>query len=68
MEKEDSGNRNKDNFNPNPWSQQPNKPPTDKEKDMRIWGIILFGLIGAAATTAAVSSSITGIYLHFQLF
>lgn len=52
--------RNKDNPNPNsddyPW-QQPNRPgySPDNEKDMKIWGILLFGLIGATATTAAVS-------------
>lgn len=41
----------------NPRPQQPNGPgySPDKEKDMKIWGILLFGLIGATATTAAVT-------------
>ena len=48
---DDDGNRNKDKP-----SASPNKPPyQEKEEDMKIWGILLFGLIGATATTFAVS-------------
>lgn len=47
---DDDGNRNKDKP-----SASPNKPPyQEKEEDMKIWGILLFGLIGATATTFAV--------------
>lgn len=56
MSKEDSaGRRNADN----PWQHSDIPPDTHKEKkeeDMKIWGILLFGLIGATATTAAVST------------
>lgn len=58
MRKEDSDDkRNKDNS----WPDS-NKPPDNnkkKEEDMKIWGILLFGLIGATATTAAVSSCLS---------
>ncbi|KAL3514346.1 hypothetical protein ACH5RR_027063 [Cinchona calisaya] len=49
MAKEDAvaDKRNKDNPNPN---SNPNE-----ERDMKIWGILLFGLIGATATMAAVT-------------
>lgn len=58
MRKEDSDDkRNKGNS----WPDS-NKPPDNnkkKEEDMKIWGILLFGLIGATATTAAVSSCLS---------
>lgn len=73
MAKEDDAaadKRNEDNRKPNnPWPQQPNRPgySPDNEKDMKIWGILLFGLIGATATTAAVSFSwlITSTLFNF---
>lgn len=45
---EDDGNRNKDN----PW-ESPNRPHQEKE-ELKLWGVFLFGLIGATATTFAV--------------
>lgn len=43
-------NRSKDN----PWPS-PNRPPPYQEKseDMSLWGVVMFGLIGATATTYA---------------
>ncbi|KAL3840513.1 hypothetical protein ACJIZ3_025104 [Penstemon smallii] len=53
MSKEESDKRNKDKDNPWP---QPNKGyQKEKEEDMRLWGILIFGLIGATATTFAVT-------------
>ncbi|EXC22417.1 Chaperone protein DnaJ [Morus notabilis] len=47
---ENSDNRNKDN----PWPS-PNRPYQEKEPaELKLWGIFLFGLIGATATTFAV--------------
>lgn len=48
---EEEDNRNKDN---NPWQQQ-NRGYQDKDGDMKLWGIVVFGLIGATVTTFAVS-------------
>lgn len=48
---EEEDNRNKDN---NPWQQQ-NRAYQDKDGDMKLWGIVVFGLIGATITTFAVS-------------
>lgn len=45
----------------NQW-QSPRAPDQEKTEDMKLWGILLFGLIGASATTLAVSFS------HFSLF
>ncbi len=60
---DDDGNRNKDKP-----SASPNKPPyQEKEEDMKIWGILLFGLIGATATTFAVSFMII-VVVVFILF
>ncbi|CAL5385576.1 unnamed protein product [Camellia sinensis] len=42
---DDSDKRSRDN---------PYRPRQDKEEDMRLWGILIFGLIGATATTFAV--------------
>ncbi|KAL5558716.1 hypothetical protein UlMin_034927 [Ulmus minor] len=50
--KEDDDDRSKNN----PW-KSPNKPKQEKEEDMKLWGIFLFGLIGATATTFALSRS-----------
>ena len=50
MSGEDGNKRDKDKA----WSS-PNKPYEDKEENMKIWGILLFGVIGATATTFAVS-------------
>ncbi|CDP01000.1 unnamed protein product [Coffea canephora] len=57
MAKEDDAAADKNPKPNNPWPQQPSRPgySPDSEKDMKIWGILLFGLIGATATTAAVT-------------
>lgn len=34
----------------------PERPYQAKEEDMKVWGILLFGFVGATATTLAVSS------------
>lgn len=66
MKSEDEDKR--ENQKDNPWPQ-PNRAsennsnkPKKEEEDMKLWGILVFGLIGATATTLAVSS------LHFFLF
>lgn len=38
------------------WSS-PNRGYKEREDDPKLWGIFLFALIGATATTLAVSSS-----------
>ncbi|KAF9682430.1 hypothetical protein SADUNF_Sadunf05G0108100 [Salix dunnii] len=45
-------NQSKDN----PWPSSSNMPPAYQEKsqDMKLWGVVIFGLIGATATTYAV--------------
>ena len=49
---DDNGKSDKDNQ----W-QSPRAPHQQKEEeDTKLWGILLFGLIGASATTLAVSS------------
>lgn len=50
------GNGDINRENSNPWQTQ-NSPNKEKEEGMRLWGIFLFGLIGATATTFAVSLS-----------
>lgn len=50
MSKEEGDKRNKDN----PWQQQ-KRGYQDKEEDMKLWGIVVFGLIGATFATLAVS-------------
>ncbi|KAF7817411.1 dnaJ-like protein subfamily C member 7-like protein [Senna tora] len=47
--KDDEANRNQDN----PWMPT-NEPYQEKAEDMKLWGVFLFGLIGATATTFAV--------------
>ncbi|KAJ7958297.1 Chaperone protein DnaJ [Quillaja saponaria] len=47
--KGDDVNQGKDN----PW-KPPNRPNQEKEQDMKLWGVFLFGLIGATVTTFAV--------------
>ncbi|KAG8377435.1 hypothetical protein BUALT_Bualt08G0032600 [Buddleja alternifolia] len=52
MSKEEGGKRDRDN----PWPPQPHRDYQKKEEeDMRLWGILIFGLIGATATTFAVT-------------
>lgn len=54
MSKEDAADKgNKDNSWP--YSNKAPDNHKEKEEDMKIWGILLFGLIGATATTAAVT-------------
>ncbi|KAK9270095.1 hypothetical protein L1049_025669 [Liquidambar formosana] len=51
----------------NPWPP-PNRPYQEKEEGMRLWGIFLFGLIGATATTFAVGQlrrSVDWFYTQF---
>ncbi|XP_057986906.1 uncharacterized protein LOC110669827 isoform X2 [Hevea brasiliensis] len=40
----------------NPW-QSPNRPYQEKAEYMKLWGVFLFGLIGATATTFALKRS-----------
>lgn len=58
MKSEDEDER--ENKKDNPWPQ-PNRAyennsnkPKNEEEDMKLWGILVFGLIGATATTLAV--------------
>lgn len=61
MSKEEGDKRNKDN----PWQQQ-KRGYQDKEEDMKLWGIVVFGLIGATFTTLAVSLfAFFGLLLNF---
>lgn len=54
---DDSGKSDKGNQWP------PSRAPhQEKTEDMKLWGILVFGLIGASATTLAVS------FTHFSLF
>ncbi|KAK6130799.1 hypothetical protein DH2020_035464 [Rehmannia glutinosa] len=48
MNKEEADERKRDNPSPHP-----NRGYRDKEEDMRLWGILIFGLIGATVTTFA---------------
>ncbi|KAL0290362.1 UNVERIFIED_CONTAM: hypothetical protein Sangu_2577500, partial [Sesamum angustifolium] len=50
MSKEEGDKRKGDNQWP-----QPNRDYQEKEEGMRLWGIIVFGLIGATVTTFAVT-------------
>lgn len=59
MSKEEGDKRNKDDY---PWQQQ-NRAYQDKDGDMKLWGIVVFGLIGATVTTLAVS-----LLRFFQIF
>ncbi|KAM5565934.1 hypothetical protein ABKV19_019777 [Rosa sericea] len=36
------------------WPPSPGRPYQNKEEDMKLWGILVFGFIGATATTLAV--------------
>ncbi|KAG6438071.1 hypothetical protein SASPL_103005 [Salvia splendens] len=51
MSNEEEDKRNKVN---NPWQQQ-TSGCQDKDGDMKLWGIVVFGLIGATVTTLAVT-------------
>ncbi|TQD80114.1 hypothetical protein C1H46_034321 [Malus baccata] len=51
-----------------PWTQ-PGRPYEEKAEDMKIWGILVFGLIGATATTLAVSQLRRTVdWVYTQLF
>ncbi|XP_057973913.1 uncharacterized protein LOC131161909 isoform X2 [Malania oleifera] len=50
--RDDNENRNRNN----PWPSS-SRPPEEKEESMRLWGILIFGLIGATATTLALTRS-----------
>lgn len=39
-------------------------PENDKDKDARIWGALLFGLIGATFTTFAVILFLQFVFLN----
>ncbi|XP_050365798.1 uncharacterized protein LOC126784378 isoform X2 [Argentina anserina] len=43
----------------NQWPPAPARPYENKEEDMKIWGIFIFGFIGATATTLALFRSPT---------
>ncbi|KAF5461965.1 hypothetical protein F2P56_018021 [Juglans regia] len=59
----DDANRNKDN----PWPS-PNRASQEKEEYMKLWGIFLFSLIGATATTFAVGQlRRTADWIYVQL-
>ncbi|CAL8996168.1 unnamed protein product [Prunus brigantina] len=63
---DDDGNRNKNKNGP--WTP-PNRPYQEREEDMKIWGILVFGLIGATATTLAVSQLRRTVdWVYTQLF
>ncbi|KAB2627716.1 hypothetical protein D8674_032511 [Pyrus ussuriensis x Pyrus communis] len=51
-----------------PWTP-PGRPYEAKAEDMKIWGILVFGLIGATATTLAVSQLRRTVdWVYAQLF
>lgn len=43
--------------NPNPWRQRQSSPKEEEYYASRAWGILLFGVIGATATTLALNKS-----------
>lgn len=45
--------------------QSPNKPYQGKAEDMKLWGILIFGIIGATATTFAVSFYFSSLLFFF---
>ncbi|KAI8548534.1 hypothetical protein RHMOL_Rhmol07G0279800 [Rhododendron molle] len=46
----------------------PNRPRQEKAEDMKLWGILIFGLIGATATTFAVGQLRRSVdWFYFQL-
>ncbi|KAF7138721.1 hypothetical protein RHSIM_Rhsim07G0216800 [Rhododendron simsii] len=45
----------------------PNRPRQEKAEDMKLWGILIFGLIGATATTFALKISIAVGGMIFQV-
>lgn len=48
--------QNDDERGENPWPQSnKNMKATKESEDMRLWGILIFGFIGASVTTLAVS-------------
>ncbi|XP_019152584.1 PREDICTED: uncharacterized protein LOC109149320 [Ipomoea nil] len=55
MSKEEAGKENGGNPWPQPNELRRHQGPAKAEEDMRLWGILVFGLIGATATTFAVT-------------
>ncbi|KAI8548530.1 hypothetical protein RHMOL_Rhmol07G0279600 [Rhododendron molle] len=46
----------------------PNRPRQEKAEDMKLWGILIFGLIGATATTFAVGHLRRSVdWFYFQV-
>ncbi|KAI8548529.1 hypothetical protein RHMOL_Rhmol07G0279600 [Rhododendron molle] len=46
----------------------PNRPRQEKAEDMKLWGILIFGLIGATATTFAVGHLRRSVdWFYFQI-
>ncbi|KAM0973304.1 hypothetical protein FF1_016663 [Malus domestica] len=63
---DDDGDRSRNRNGP--WTP-PGRPYEAKEEDMKIWGILVFGLIGATATTLAVSQLRRTVdWVYTQLF
>lgn len=62
--------KNDDERGDNPWPQSNrninNNRATKESEDMRLWGILIFGFIGASVTTLAVSILIF-LYLYVLL-
>nr|GMC55145.1 Chaperone protein DnaJ [Ipomoea batatas] len=67
MSKEEAGKEN----GGNPWPQsnelRHHQGPAKLEEDMRLWGILVFGLIGATATTFAVTQLRWTVDFYSQL-
>lgn len=63
-ESKEMGGEDADGNKSKQWSS-PNRTYKEKHEDPKLWGIFLFGLIGATATTFAVSSSITSFKVEF---
>ncbi|KAL1540282.1 hypothetical protein AAHA92_24657 [Salvia divinorum] len=64
MGEEEADKRNKDN---NPWQQQ-YRGYHGKDEDMKLWGIVVFGLIGATVTTLAITQlRRTAYWVYSQL-
>ncbi|KAL0366314.1 UNVERIFIED_CONTAM: hypothetical protein Sradi_3521500 [Sesamum radiatum] len=65
MNRDESDKRSWDNTSPHP-----DRGYQEKEEKMRLWGILIFGLIGATATTFAVTqlrSTVDWIYLQERI-
>lgn len=55
-EEEEMSSNSNSNSNPNPWRQRQSSQKEEEYYASRAWGLLLFGLIGATATTLAVST------------